>query len=157
MWQDFPFACAAYPEALLADEVAAEATDNVTRLTTHPSLALWCGNNECLEGWSEWGWQKAVGERPWGDGFYRHLLPELVAALDPGRPYVDGSPTALDVAIPPNSDDHGPAHLWDVWNRFDYEHYRAHRPRFVAEFGFQAPPTAATIAAAVSARPLRPR
>ena len=33
-------------------------------------------------------------------------------------------------------------HLWDVWNRLDYEHYRSHRPRFVAEFGFQAPPTA---------------
>ncbi len=155
VWQDFPFACAAYPEALLSDEVAAEATDNIPRLLPHPSLALWCGNNECLEGWSEWGWQAIVGERPWGDGFYRHLLPEIVAALDPGRPYVDGSPTALDTTIPPNRADRGTVHLWDVWNRFDYEHYRTHLPRFVAEFGFQAPPTAATIAAAVTPRPLR--
>ena len=101
------------------------------------------------------GWQEIVGERPWGDGFYRHLLPDVVAALDPGRPYIDGSPTALDATIPPNSADRGTVHLWDVWNRFDYEHYRTHRPRFVAEFGFQAPPTAATIAAAVTSRPLR--
>ena len=57
VWQDFAFACSAYPEALLHDEVAAEAADNVARLMAHPSLALWCGNNECLEGWSEWGWQ----------------------------------------------------------------------------------------------------
>ena len=155
VWQDFPFACAAYPEALLSEEIAAEAADNITRLMPHPSLVLWCGNNECLEGWSDWGWPEIVGERPWGDGFYRHLLPDIVAALDPGRPYVDGSPTALDAAIPPNRADRGTVHLWDVWNRFDYEHYRTHRPRFVAEFGFQAPPTAATIAAAVTSRPLR--
>jgi beta-mannosidase len=155
VWQDFLFACAADPEALLSDEIAAEAADNITRLMPHPSLVLWCGNNECLEGWSDWGWPEIVGERPWGDGFYRHLLPDIVAALDPDRPYVDGSPTSLDAAIPPNSADRGTVHLWDVWNRFDYEHYRTHRPRFVAEFGFQAPPTAATIAAAVTSRPLR--
>ena len=29
MWQDFLFACAAYPEHLLAEEVEAEAHDNV--------------------------------------------------------------------------------------------------------------------------------
>ena len=154
VWQDFPFACAAYPEALLRDEVAAEAVDNVTRLMSHPSLAVWCGNNECLQGWAEWGWADLVGDRPWGDGFYRDLLPAIVGELDPERPYVDGSPTALDPAIPPNVPDRGTVHLWDVWNRFDYEHYRSHRPRFVAEFGFQAPPAAATISAAVSTRPL---
>jgi beta-mannosidase len=154
VWQDFAFACAAYPEALLHDEVAAEAVDNIARLASHPSLALWCGNNECLEGWSDWGWQAAVGDRPWGEGFYRGLLPELVAEHDPDRPYIDGTPTALDPAIAPNGPDHGTVHLWDVWNRLDYEHYRAHRPRFAAEFGFQAPATAATLAEAVTARPL---
>ena len=155
VWQDFAFACSAYPEALLHDEVAAEAADNVARLMAHPSLALWCGNNECLEGWSEWGWQDVVGDRPWGEGFYRQLLPDVVNNLDPARPYVDGSPTSLDPTVPPNVGDRGTVHLWDVWNRLDYEHYRTHRPRFVAEFGFQAPPTAATIAAAITSRPLR--
>jgi beta-mannosidase len=154
VWQDFPFACAPYPEQLLVDEVAAEAADNVTRLMSHPSLALWCGNNECLWGWADWGWPELVGDRPWGLGFYRGLLPEIVDALDATRPYVDGTPTALDPAIHPNDGNHGTVHLWDVWNEFDYEHYRSHRPRFVAEFGFQAPPTASTIAAAVTARPL---
>jgi beta-mannosidase len=154
VWQDFPFACAAYPEALLGDEVAAEATENVTRLMPHASLALWCGNNECLQGWAEWGWPDVVGDRPWGASFYRRLLPDIVGALDPTRPYLDGTPTALDPALPPNGPDHGTVHLWDVWNQFDYEHYRTHRPRFVAEFGFQAPPTFSTIAAAVSTRPL---
>ena len=47
VWQDFMFACAVYN---LTDEfeenITAEAIDNVRRLRHHPSLALWCGNNE---------------------------------------------------------------------------------------------------------------
>ena len=151
VWQDFAFACAAYPEALLHDEVAAEAVDNVTRLLSHPSLALWCGNNECLEGWSDWGWPAARRRSPVG----RRVLPPPAPATRRRarpRPAVHRrlARPSLDPAITPNDADHGTVHLWDVWNHLDYEHYRTHRPRFVAEFGFQAPPTAATLAAAVT-------
>jgi beta-mannosidase len=45
-------------------------------------------------------------------------------------------------------------HIWDVWNRLDYTHYRDHRPRFVAEFGYQAPPAWATITEAITDDPL---
>ncbi|MFK4837372.1 glycoside hydrolase family 2 protein, partial [Microbacterium sp. ZW T2_14] len=56
MWQDFPFACAAYSESeSMRSEVAAEARENVTRLTRHPSLVLWNGNNENTWGWVDWG------------------------------------------------------------------------------------------------------
>jgi beta-mannosidase len=55
VWQDFLFACAAYPEHLLADEVEAETRDNVTRLMPHPSLVLWNGNNENIWGFFDWG------------------------------------------------------------------------------------------------------
>ena len=30
----------------------------IIRLRNHPSLAIWCGNNEIDEGWKNWGWQK---------------------------------------------------------------------------------------------------
>jgi beta-mannosidase len=44
--QDFLFACAAYPEEEpFASEVEAEARENVVRLSSHPSLVLWTGNN----------------------------------------------------------------------------------------------------------------
>ena len=67
VWQDFPFACAAYPEdEPIAGEVAAEARDNVVRLMSHPSLALWCGNNENVEGYQHWGWQEELGDRDLG-------------------------------------------------------------------------------------------
>jgi beta-mannosidase len=55
VWQDFLFACAAYPEEQpLRGEVEAEARENVVRLMPHPSLVLWNGNNENLWGFRDW-------------------------------------------------------------------------------------------------------
>ncbi len=156
VWQDFAFACAAYPEQLLAAEVEAEARDNVTRLMTHPSLALWNGNNENLWGYVDWGWQPVLGDRPWGAGLYLRVLPAIVAELDPGRAYWPGSPFSGSMTVAPNADAHGCVHVWDVWNQLDHTRYRDRTPRFVAEFGWQAPPTWATVRAAISDDPLAP-
>ena len=47
VWQDFQFACGVYPAFdSFVQNVKAEAEDNVKRLRHHPSLALFCGNNE---------------------------------------------------------------------------------------------------------------
>ncbi|MFI6447682.1 glycoside hydrolase family 2 protein [Kitasatospora sp. NPDC050543] len=151
VWQDFPFACAAYPEEEpLASEVEAEARENITRLARHPSLVLWCGNNENIEGHADWGWQPELAGRSWGAGYYYDLLPRLVAELDPARPYWPGSPYSGSPAAAPNDPAHGTTHIWDVWNREDYTRYGDYTPRFVAEFGFQGPPAHATLRAAVS-------
>ncbi|WP_239514260.1 glycoside hydrolase family 2 protein [Streptosporangium sp. 'caverna'] len=157
VWQDFPFACAAYPEEEpFAAEVEAEARENVTRLAWRPSLILWCGNNENIEGHADWGWQEELGERTWGAGFYYDLLPSVVAELDPTRPYWPGSPYSGRPDLPPRDPERGTVHIWDVWNREDYTRYAAYRPRFVAEFGFQGPPAYATLRGAVSDDPLTP-
>ncbi|RCG29907.1 glycoside hydrolase family 2 protein [Sphaerisporangium album] len=151
VWQDFPFACAAYPEEEpFHGEVEAEARQNVTRLTPHPSLVLWCGNNENIEGHADWGWRETLGDRTWGAGFYYDLLPAIVAELDPTRPYWPGSPYSGAPGLPPNDPARGTVHIWDVWNREDYRHYTTYRPRFVAEFGFQGPPAYATMRRAIS-------
>ncbi|MFC4113488.1 glycoside hydrolase family 2 protein [Nonomuraea zeae] len=157
VWQDFPFACAAYPEEEpFRSEVAAEARQHVARLARHPSLVLWCGNNENLEGHADWGWPDELGGRSWGAGFYHDLLPSIVAELDPGRPYWPGSPYSGAPGLPPNDPATGTVHIWDVWNREDYTRYAAYRPRFVAEFGFQGPPAYATLRRASSDEPLTP-
>nr|WP_188188252.1 glycoside hydrolase family 2 protein [Nonomuraea sp. SYSU D8015] len=157
VWQDFPFACAAYPEEEpFRSEVAAEARENVSRLTPHPSLVLWCGNNESLEGHADWGWPDRLEGRSWGAGFYYDLLPRIVAELDPTRPYWPGSPYSGAPGLPPNDPARGTIHIWDVWNREDYTRYAAYRPRFVAEFGFQGPPAYATLRRASSDEPLTP-
>ena len=150
VWQDFLFACAAYPEAEpLHGEVEAEARDNIVRLLPHPSLVLWNGNNECTWGFFDWGWQAPLAGRPWGAGYYLDLLPRLVAELDPGRPYWAGSPYSGSMDLSPNDPAHGCTHLWDVWNEVGYDVYRQHVPRFCSEFGWQAPPNWATLHEAV--------
>ncbi|MFG2044151.1 glycoside hydrolase family 2 protein [Dactylosporangium sp. NPDC048998] len=155
--QDFPFACAAYPEEEpLATEVAAEAREQVVRLMPHPSLVMWVGNNENIWGYHDWGWREELAGRTWGEGYYLHLLPRIVAELDPTRPYWPGSPYSGDPALHPNDPAHGTTHIWDVWNTHDYRHYGTYRPRFAAEFGFQAPPVYATLRRAVGDDPLTP-
>ncbi|MEV4510808.1 glycoside hydrolase family 2 protein [Dactylosporangium sp. NPDC049525] len=155
--QDFLFACAAYPEEEpLGSEVAAEAHEQVLRLMSHPSLVMWVGNNENLWGYQDWDWQAALAGRTWGEGYYLRVLPGIVAEVDPTRPYLPGSPYSGDAALHPNDPAHGTTHIWDVWNTHDYRHYATYRPRFLAEFGFQAPPAYATLRRAVSDDPLTP-
>ena len=154
VWQDFLFACAAYPEdERLAREVDAEARDNVARLMHHPSLVLWNGNNENIWGYEDWDWKAAIGDRTWGLGYYLDLLPTAVAETDPSRPYWPGSPYSGSLEIPPNDADHALTHIWDVWNQRDYLAYREWRSRFAAEFGWQAPPTWSTLVRAIHDEP----
>ena len=157
VWQDFPFACAAYPEEQpLRGEVEAEARENVVRLMPHPSLVLWNGNNENLWGFRDWGWESRLAGDSWGEGYYLGLLPRVVAELDPTRPYTAGSPWSGSWERHPNDPAHGTHHSWEVWNREDYPDYRLSVPRFVAEFGWQAPPAYATLRRALPGEELAP-
>ena len=157
VWQDFPFACAAYPEEQpLRGEVEAEARENVVRLMPHPSLVLWNGNNENLWGFRDWGWEARLAGDSWGEGYYLGVLPRVVAELDPTRPYTAGSPWSGSWEHHPNDPAHGTHHSWEVWNREDYAEYRGEVPRFVAEFGWQAPPAYATLARALPGEVLAP-
>jgi beta-mannosidase len=139
VWQDFLFACAAYPETPeMFEEVAAEVDENVRRLSSHPSLVIWCGGNECLEGFQYWGWQPDLAGRPWGETFYRQTIPNTLKTIDNSRPYIPGSPFSThsdDV----RSFDSGTNHIWDVWNETGYERYEQYSPSFAAEFGFNGP------------------
>ncbi|GAA3855672.1 glycoside hydrolase family 2 protein [Streptomyces lacrimifluminis] len=157
VWQDFLFACSAYPEEQpLRGEVEAEARENVVRLMPHPSLVLWNGNNENLWGFRDWGWESELAGDSWGEGYYLGLLPRVVAELDPTRPYTAGSPWSGSWDHHPNDPAHGTHHSWEVWNRRDFAEYRDSVPRFVAEFGWQAPPALATLRRALPGENLAP-
>jgi len=161
VWQDFAFACAAYAEEEpLRAEVEAEARDNVARLAPHPSLVLWNGSNENIWGHGTWGWIKRLDGRTWGLDYYENLLPAVVAELDGTRPYTPSSPWSGDLPIKPdlfpNDPRHGSMHSWELWNREDWPHYRDVVPRFMAEFGWQGPPTWSTLVRSVSDDPLTP-
>ncbi|HYG74924.1 MAG TPA: glycoside hydrolase family 2 TIM barrel-domain containing protein [Planctomycetota bacterium] len=157
VWQDFLFACAAYPEEEpYSSLVAAEAKYHVARLSSHPSLVIWNGCNENIWGYFDWGWKEKIGNRTWGLGYYTKMLPSIVKQLDPTRPYWPGSPYSGSMELHPLDDRHGNKHIWDAWNQKDYSVYREYTPRFCSEFGHQAPPTYATLRHAVPAGHLAP-
>lgn len=157
VWQDFLLACAAYAEdAELWDEFEAEARENVTRLSTHPSLIIWNGNNENFMGFASWGWRPQLNGLTWGDGYYQELFPRVVAELAPTTPYSPGSPYSFSPYFDPNAAAHGTMHIWDVWGSLDYSAYRNHTPRFVSEFGFQGAPAWSTLFSVVHDEPADP-
>ena len=149
VWQDFMFACSAYPahdEAFL-ENVRQEATDNVRRLRHHACLAIWCGNNE-LE---ECGFATddgANGRMTWAeyDRLFNGVLPQVVAAHDPDRSYWPCSGHNPMDRRKPKFDGAGDAHLWQVWHgRQPFEWYRTALHRFCSEFGFQSFPEPRTV------------
>lgn len=164
-WQDFLFACAAYPEEQpLRGEIEVEARQNIARIAHHASLALLTGNNENLWGFEDWDWQRRLDGRTWGAYYYYELFPALIAELAPHVPYAPGSPFSPGMAWDgaaqtgphPNDERHGTMHLWEQWNREDWTTYRNTIPRFVAEFGWQGPPSWTTLTRSISDDPLTP-
>lgn len=153
IWQDFMFANGMYPgdSAFLAS-VEAEARDQVRRLRNHPSLALWCGNNEMDEAWHNWGWARSYSTPEdsasvWGSygAIFHGILPDVVAEGDPGRPYWPSSPSLGWGNL--ESLTRGDSHYWGVWHGQEpFEVFREKLPRFMSEYGFQAIPVLETVA-----------
>ena len=106
VWLDFKFGCSTYPafdEAFLKN-VAVEARENIARLRHHPSIALWCGNNEIMYFRGEQEWTESKMSE--GDYYklFRDTLGQEIRRLAPQSDYVTGSPDCGDV------------HFWDVWH-----------------------------------------
>lgn len=154
VWQDFMFACAMFPnDEPFLENIRQEAIDNVKRLRNHPSIALWCGNNEILTAWNTWGW-KGIAERQGEDvpekvwqayvDIFHKTLPEVVEEFDPSRSYWGSSPSSgLGVqADLVNGDEH----YWGVWwGKEPFETYATHLARFMSEYGFQSFPEMSTV------------
>jgi beta-mannosidase len=152
VWQDFMFACGLYPaHAGFQASVRAEAEGQVRRLRHHACLALWCGNNE------DYTLAESVGQSGPGvpaDRFearaiYEQLLPEVCAALDPGRPYWPGSPFTPGEGASSSDATVGDRHSWEVWHQqmLPYQRYGDVQARFVSEFGMQSHPSLALLEA----------
>lgn len=139
VWQDFLFACAAYPENQdMFHEITAEATEAVSRLSNHPSLVMWCGGNECIEGFQHWGWQERLDGKDWGLKYFMEILPSVLKINDGSRPYLPNSPFSF-VHSDVKDFSSGTNHIWDVWNERGYQRYEEYKPSFAAEFGYNGP------------------
>ena len=153
IWQDFMFACCMVPGGNQhIQNIKEEAESNVKRLRNHPSLALWCGNNESLTGWREWNWQDtyslhgkdSVAVWETYDQVFHKLLPHVVDSLDPGRFYWSSSASSgFGDLQNPNT---GDQHEWGVWfGQMPYQRYKENAGRFISEYGLQSLPEINTI------------
>ena len=156
VWQDFMFACAMYPgNKHFLNNVKQEAIDNIKRIRNHTSLALWCGNNEVLTAWENWGWKeleaknqsKEIADTIFKayDDVFHEILPETVSELAPATSYWPSSPGS-DFGKTQKMES-GNAHFWWVWwGKKPFDSYNDSIPRFMAEFGFQSFPELNSVA-----------
>jgi len=151
VWQDFMFAGSFYPsDEEFLNNVKEEVKDQVNRLQNHPSIALWCGNNEVDEAIVNWGYQKQFkyskedSLQVWKDykKVFHEVIPNAineVAAKDksiywPSSPSIGwGHQESLT---------EGDSHYWGVWwGEQPFEIFNEKVPRFASEYGFQGMPS----------------
>lgn len=163
VWQDFMFAGSFYPaDKNFQRNVEMEVKDQIERLQNHPSLALWCGNNEIDEAIVNWGYQKQFkyskedSLQVWKDykKIFHEIIPNAIqkyASRDkqiywPSSPSIGwGHKESLTK---------GDSHYWGVWwGEQPFEIYNEKVPRFASEYGFQGMPSLETTKSMFSGNP----
>ncbi len=153
VWQDLMFANTMVPdgEAFLQN-VEAEVREQATRLRDHPSLALWCGNNEIEVAWNNWGWQdtyelsESDSTRLWRayERLFKRGIPDWIRSEDRLTPYVHTSPisnwgNAAGLQT-------GDLHYWGVFHGdAAIAELDQNVGRFVSEYGMQSYPSLKTL------------
>jgi beta-galactosidase/beta-glucuronidase len=155
IWQDFPYACHTIPPIRTKggapnrfyENAERQAVQNIIRIRNHPSLALWCGNNE-IEGikFNKSGEVKHDMEllNAYTE-LFEVIFPKLVAKYDPTHFYWPSSPssggsngTGTFIKAEENT---GDSHFWTVWHGgANFSAYRKNFTRFMSEFGFESFP-----------------
>ena len=155
VWQDAMFACTMYPfDKDYLNNVSNEIQFQSQRLSSHPSLVLWCGNNENYEGWFNWGWQKQFGYSAadsaaiWNGNrqLFETVIPQVLKQTygNIDFNYHPSSPAngwGRDTAYKS-----GDVHYWGVWWGMEpFSSYPKKVGRFVSEYGFQGYPDVKTL------------
>lgn len=147
VWQDFMFANGVYPvEGDLPEIMKIEFEQQIKRLRVHPSMALYCGNNEVYEGIKSWGWQNSQPKSiDWYNKIFKDLIPTAINAYEKsGVPYWETSP--LITWSNDSSRVQGDAHVWSIWHGgSDIDSLNINVPRFSSEFGLPAMPNIESI------------
>lgn len=147
VWQDFMFACAVYNLTDAFEEtITAEFVDNIRRLRSHPSLALWCGNNEMEQFAGSGLWIRAMRQKSDYIKMFQYIIPKVLKAEDPQAFYWPSSPSSGGDFDEPGDPSRGDVHDWDVWHGLKpFTDYRNYLFSYVSEFGFQSFPCMETI------------
>ena len=151
IWQDFMFGNDWQPGAYdWKLNVAAEAEQQLERLRNHPSIVIWCGNNETevALAWHDRDKLPAdVRFQMWQDyvSTFSGILAAAVNRYAPETPYWPSSPSA-DYEALTDAYQSGDMHNWEVWHgRVPFTDYEKRNPRFMTEYGFQSFPEMRTV------------
>lgn len=148
VWQDFCFACLMYPfynEEFL-NNVKNEIEYNVKRISSHPSLALWCGNNEIEFMFQQLPESMKIVQ--WYKKFFYEILPQELRKFDSITPFIETSPIGKGFRQQITKDNWGDTHMWHVWHgskKLDY--YRTRFTRFCSEYGMESLPSIDAVSA----------
>lgn len=169
IFQDFMFACSFY---MISEEflqnVKYEIEDNLKRIYHHPSIALYCGNNEidAMYTIASANDPEAVElrnllkarklkeeelEMLWNlyEPLFLQLLPSLCKTYAPNTMYVHSTPSVNEPRNAKSFFDYaanGDMHYYLQYNNnAPYQNMRTIRPRFMTEIGFQSYPSIKTI------------
>ena len=150
VWQDFMFACAIYPATKeFMDNVEKEIIHQIKRLKDHPSIVIWCGDNENV-GALKWFPVTREKQEIYGKNYLKlnHFIGNIAKELDPKRIWWPSSPCSGENDFTDNwhNDRRGDMHYWSVWHEEKpFEAYYDVIPRFCSEFGYQSYPSLSTV------------
>ncbi len=139
VWHDLLYACSKYPgdDPVFAAEARAEVRWGVRAFAHHPSVVVWCGNNEIEWGDWHWGYDNKPRTHP-HYALFHHDFPKIALEEAPHVAYWISSPWSPDFAHP-NDPTVGDQHPWTVSLQVaggaDWWDYRTFVDRFPNEGG----------------------
>ncbi len=149
VWQDSMIACCnVWLNEEMIEEYKEEMIYNLKRLRHHPSLGIWCGNNEMEEAvmyWPDYGGNNALVREDYIE-LYERIFPALVDKYAPETFYWQASPSSGGGFDDPSCGHRGDTHFWEVWHGSKpFTEYRKRKFRFCSEYGFESYPSMKTI------------
>ncbi|MDQ1332907.1 MAG: beta-mannosidase, partial [Bacteroidota bacterium] len=144
VWQDFAMGCTVYPlDNNFRESIRKEAINIVLKLRYHPSLVLWCGNNENDAAMK---WAKIKKIDPAMDAISREVLPEVIWEYDPLRPYLPSSPYFTEEYLKVGDENMLPErHLWGPRGYHKDPFYTDVNAHFVSEIGYHGCPNRSSL------------
>jgi beta-mannosidase len=143
IWQDFMFANTMYPgDVDWVNHVKLEVQQQINKLSKHPCIVLWSGNNEIDVAWKNWGWQKKYHYNKYDSiklindyhMLFDSIIPNEIKRQNCKVPYIPSSP--ISNWGKPEDFKTGDNHYWGIWHgEAPLEDFNTHVPRFASEFG----------------------
>lgn len=140
VWQDFTLGNSNYPQTEeFFETIAREAEKVIKKFRNHPSLVLWCGDNEIdttLDGY----WYPDYKSKY--NRVSREVLEKCVQQHDPFRFFLQSSPQINEGY---NSYDVPEQHIWGPRAYYKDDFYKHVSAKFIAEAGYHGCPSVESI------------